>query len=82
MNRRSLRQPRRTLAIWGAAIGVLALLGIGVGNRLHRTNILIPNTKSGRAEALQKSRFGDSWGLMILLKGPASAVSSSFSAAL
>ncbi len=74
MIRHALSQPRRTLAVWGAIIGVLALLGIGVGNRLHRTNILIPGTKSGRAEALQKSRFGDSWGLMVLLKGPSSAL--------
>jgi RND superfamily putative drug exporter len=74
MTRWALSKPKHTLAIWGAVFGLLALAGIGVGNRLHRTNLLIPDTKAGRAEALQRSRFGDSSGVLILLRGPRSAL--------
>lgn len=74
MSRWAIANPRRALAVWGAIAGILALIGMGVGNRLHRTNILIPDTKAGKAESLQSSRFGDSWGALILLKGPDSAL--------
>lgn len=70
----AIAHPRRTLAIWGAIAGILALFGIGVGNRLHRTNITIPSTPAGRADAIETARFGESWGLLILLRGPVSAL--------
>ncbi len=79
MSRWAIANPRRALAVWGAIAGILAVIGIGVGNRLHRTNILIPDTKAGKAESLQSSRFGDSWGALILLKGPDSALPGSCS---
>lgn len=72
MTRRAIAHPRRTLAIWGVVAGILALIGIGVGERLHRTNILIPETEAGKADELAEERFGDSSGLLVLLKGPRS----------
>ena len=74
MSRRVIAHPRRTLAIWGAIAGILALLGIGVADRLHNTDIAIPDTKAGKAEALAKQRFGDSSGVLILLEGPKGAL--------
>ena len=70
MSRRVIAHPRRTLAIWGAIAGILALLGMGVADRLHNTDIAIPDTKAGKAEELAKQRFGDSSGVLILLEGP------------
>lgn len=74
MSRWAISHPRRTLAVWGSIAGILALIGMGVADRLHRTNILIPNTAAGKAEKLAKSRFGESSGVLILLKGPQSSL--------
>lgn len=74
MSRWALSHPRRTLAIWGAVAGILALIGLRVGDHLHRTNILIPDTKAGKADALQRAKFGDSWGILVLLEGPRSGL--------
>ncbi len=70
MSRWAIANPKRTLATWGAIAGILALLGMGVADRLHNTDITIPGTKAGRAEELAKQRFGDSSGVLILLQGP------------
>jgi RND superfamily putative drug exporter len=74
MTRWAIAHPIRTLAVWGAIAGILALLGMGVADRLHRTNILIPETDAGKAEKLADDRFGESSGVLILLKGPESSL--------
>jgi putative drug exporter of the RND superfamily len=74
MSRWAIAHPKRTLAVWGAIAGILALIGMGVADRLHDTNIIIPDTKAGKAEELAKQRFGESSGLLILLKGSPAAL--------
>src|SRR3954452_14828958 len=70
MSRWAISHPKRTLAVWGAVAGILALIGMGVANRLHDTNIIIPDTQAGKAEKLADQRFGESSALLVLLTGP------------
>jgi RND superfamily putative drug exporter len=66
----SLRRPRAVLAAALIAIGVLAVLGLGVQDELRPTSLSVPGTDSGRASELVKRYFGDSAPFAILLQGP------------
>lgn len=56
--------------MWGVLVGLLALLGLGVENRLHRTEIAISGTESSRADAVTAARFGQHNDLVVMLRGP------------
>lgn len=72
--RRALANPRRTMAIWGACIGLFALLGFGVESRLHRSSIMVPGTTIEKTERVTREHFGEEWDITVLLLGPRSAV--------
>lgn len=74
MLRLSLRRPRTVLALWLGAVAGLAIIGVGVDQRLHRTNVTVEGTPSARAQALAQRYFGDSQALVIMLTGPRHAI--------
>jgi RND superfamily putative drug exporter len=53
---------------------VLALVGLGVEDRLSPTSLEIDGTSSARGEALAHQHFGDSSPFVVLLHGPAAAL--------
>jgi RND superfamily putative drug exporter len=72
--RLAVSRPRRTIAIWAVVMGILAVIGIGVADRLHRANLAIPGTGSAEAAELAGERFGESNSLVVLLRGPRPAL--------
>jgi RND superfamily putative drug exporter len=74
LTRFALRRPRVTLATWGCLTAVLAVLGLGVENRLSASSIQAPGTQSARAAALDHAAFGTNESVPILLRGPARAL--------
>ncbi|MEA2468286.1 MAG: putative drug exporter of the superfamily, partial [Thermoleophilaceae bacterium] len=67
----ALSRPLIVLGAWFSTIGVLALIGFGVGDRLHRANLTVPGSPSDHASQLQAERFGEGYELLIVLEGPA-----------
>jgi RND superfamily putative drug exporter len=67
--RAAISRPRLVLAIWGAVIGLLALRGIGVEERLHRASLSVPGG-AAVANTLGTERFGSGVPVTILLQGP------------
>ena len=59
---------------WVLAVAVLAVLGMGIVNRLSPTSLLVPGTPSARAEAMLKRQFGNSVPVTVLLQGQAGAI--------
>ncbi len=74
MTRLGLRHPRAALAAWGVVIATLSVLGLGVEGRLHRLDISVGGTSGARADALAHRYFGDSATLVVMLRGPRSAL--------
>ena len=70
MFRAATARPKRVLAAWAVVTVMLALLGLGVEHRLHRQDLVVPGTRSARAEALARKHFGDSQNLVVVLEGP------------
>ena len=68
------RHPLRTLALWVAAVVVLALLGSGLTQRLAPTSIVVSGSPSARAEAMLGREFGSDIPVSFLLQGPPGAV--------
>src|SRR5574338_1674668 len=64
------RRPRLVLASWALGVGMLALLGAGVDQRLSEMSLSTPGTPSATAETMLHARFGDSVPIAILLQGP------------
>src|SRR3954453_3186867 len=73
-SRLAIERPKAVLAGWMAVFGLLALLGLGVESRLHRTDLRIPGSGSDRAAQLVKRTFGDASTLSVLLDGPPGAL--------
>jgi RND superfamily putative drug exporter len=71
---RPLRNPRAVLAIWGTVVGLLGLAGMGVQDRLHRTEITVSGTPGARADEEANRYFGTSQSLVVLLRGPRTAI--------
>src|SRR4051812_11752126 len=46
MFERPVARPKRVLAAWAVVVGLLALLGAGVEQRLHRQDLIVPGTRS------------------------------------
>src|SRR4051812_12434457 len=74
LGRLAIERPKAVLAGWMAVFGALALLGLGVEGRLHRTDLRIPGSGSDRATQLVKRTFGDASTLSVLLDGPPGAL--------
>src|SRR5690348_2455263 len=55
-------------------IVALAIAGLGVDQRLHRTDIKVQGTAGARADAQAARYFGDSQTLVVLLEGPRAAI--------
>ncbi|HEX8648059.1 MAG TPA: MMPL family transporter [Thermoleophilaceae bacterium] len=58
------------MAIWLVVIGLLALRGIGVEDRLSTVALWIPGTPSKEAQDFKESSFGDQDYTVVLLQGP------------
>src|SRR3712207_3526031 len=65
-----IRKPRAVLAAWFVVLGLLGALGLGVEERLTRSDIGVPGTRSAEARELAKEHFGESHTLAVLLEGP------------
>src|SRR5690606_23557695 len=58
------------LALVGALIGALAVIGLNVEERLHRTPLVVEGTESAESTQLLVDHFGEVATLAILLEGP------------
>jgi len=67
--RAAIARPRLVLAVWFAVVGLLALRGLGVEDRLHRGAITVPGA-AAKANAVGNDQFGEGVPLTILLQGP------------
>src|SRR5690554_5949216 len=67
----TLRRPRTTLILGAVILVVLAIIGLGVSDRLKPTSLDIAGTDSSAANELLREHFGDSAPFVILLQGPA-----------
>jgi putative drug exporter of the RND superfamily len=72
--RLAVARPRAMIAAWLSVVGLLGLVGFGLEEHLHRSNLNIPGTDAQRADDLAKERFGDNVDLIVLLEGPRGAV--------
>src|SRR3954467_9403988 len=68
----AVRRPRAVLAACLAILSVLGTLGLGVEQRLTRSDLEVPGTASSEARELARKHFGDSNTLVVLLEGPRS----------
>jgi putative drug exporter of the RND superfamily len=69
-----VRRPWAVLAAWSVAVGLLAMIGLGVEGRLHRLDLVVSGSRSAAASALETREFGDGSNLLVLLEGPPSAL--------
>src|SRR5947209_8794170 len=69
-----LRRPRATVAVWGAVIGLLALLGLGVQHRVAEGDYSLPGSESARAGAVDQAGWGVNEEIPVLLQGPRSSL--------
>jgi putative drug exporter of the RND superfamily len=67
-------RPWLTLGVWALVVGALALLGMGIAQRLTPSTLLVPGTPSARAQAMLERQFGNSVTVTVLLRGPAAAI--------
>src|SRR3954470_16348988 len=74
LGRLAVARPKAMLAGWLTVFGVLALVGLGVEHRLHRTDLRIPGSGADRASALAERTFGRGQTLSVLLEGPPQAL--------
>ncbi|HEX8076000.1 MAG TPA: MMPL family transporter [Thermoleophilaceae bacterium] len=68
------RGDRLRLYAWLTLVGALAIAGLGVGDRLHRTEPVVSGTAAAKAAAINERAFGPSQGVVILLEGPPSVL--------
>src|SRR5688572_10111636 len=71
-----IRRPRAVLAACLAVLVVLAGIGAGVEERLTRSDLVVPGSKSAEARELAKKHFGESHSLIVMVEGPRRAVDS------
>ena len=67
-------RPKLVLAAFAAVVVLLAALGAGVEERLHRQDLTVPGTKSAEAAALAERHFGPAQNLVVVLEGPKTAL--------
>ena len=68
--RRTTRHPWLVLGGWVVVVAALAVLGMGIVDRLAPTSLQVPGSPSARAEAMLKRQFGESVSVTVLLQGP------------
>ncbi|HEX5146279.1 MAG TPA: MMPL family transporter, partial [Conexibacter sp.] len=66
--------PRRILVIWAVLVGLLALAGIGLEQRLSTPAIYVNGTLSKHEHDLVVREFGDEDALVVMVRGPRAAV--------
>src|SRR5687768_2660302 len=71
-----IRRPRAVLAACLAVLVVLAGIGAGVEERLTRSDLIVPGSKSAEARDLARKHFGESHSLVVLVEGKRKAVDS------
>jgi RND superfamily putative drug exporter len=62
-------RPRLALAAWIVVIGVLAVIGLPIKERLEPTRLVVPNTSSADWDVLRDGKFGDD--TVLVVQGPA-----------
>ena len=62
------------LAACLAVLVVLAGIGAGVEERLTRSDLVVPGSKSAEARERAKKHFGESHSLVVMVEGPRKAV--------
>ena len=72
--RAAIERPRLALALVGALIGALAVIGLKVEDRLHRTPLVVEGTESAESTQILVDHFGEVATLAILLEGPPKAL--------
>jgi RND superfamily putative drug exporter len=70
----TVARPKAVLAVWLALIGTLALLGLGLESKLHRSDLAIPDTTTERTVESIEPKFGQNFDELVLLRGPRSAL--------
>jgi RND superfamily putative drug exporter len=68
------RHPKAVVAVWLVVIGLLALRGLGVQDRLSTVALWIPGTPSNDAHEFKERTFGDQDYTVVLLEGPPAEV--------
>jgi RND superfamily putative drug exporter len=68
------RRPRAALAAWLVATAILGIIGLGVGQHLAVSNLLVPGTESAREAQLFEQQFGNGISAPVLLTGPEAAL--------
>ena len=74
MTAAALRRPRTTIVVWGLAIVILSVLGLGVQQRLTTATIEAPGSESARTAQLDRRGFGPNESVPVLLKGSAASL--------
>jgi len=64
------RLDKLRLFLWLLVVVSLGAIGSNVGDRLHRTDILMRNTAAAKAAAVHQKAFGPGEGLVVRLQGP------------
>ncbi|HVL94740.1 MAG TPA: MMPL family transporter [Solirubrobacteraceae bacterium] len=67
-------RPRAALALLGAALLALGLLGLDLESRLTPTTLYTPGTESADANRIYEAEFGDGITIPVLLVGPERAL--------
>lgn len=70
----AIAKPRTVLAVWFSLVGVLALVGLGVESKLHRSDLVVPGTATEETLRSLEPEFGQSFDEIVVLKGPRAAV--------
>jgi RND superfamily putative drug exporter len=70
------RRPRAALVAWLVATSLLGVIGLGVGQHLAVSNLLVPGTESAREAQLFEQQFGNGISAPVLLTGPTTSLNS------
>ncbi len=73
----AVRRPRLVVAIWIALVAGLGAAGLGVEDRLHLTDPVVPGSSSARTQDVLAEQFGDESALVVELNGPPAALRAS-----
>src|SRR3712207_3315355 len=69
-----IRRPRRVIGAWLVLLALLGIFGFGVEDRLIRSDLHVPGTRSAEARDLAREHFGESNARIVLLEGPPRAL--------
>jgi putative drug exporter of the RND superfamily len=69
-----VRRPKVVLGVSAVLLAVLALLGLGVEEKLKSTSLEVPGTESQKGNEMLADHFGESAPFAVLLQGPAGEI--------